>query len=128
MHTISITNLTYDDMRSSFIMPKDEEIHFDLSQLKFARPEGIVLFALLLRGLQLKEGRKIKVSLPDFTMGDYCPLSYLWRIHFFDKLHDSTVYNDEDKLKLEQLKNHREHQSTQFTKIIDNLKTATILK
>lgn len=83
MQTISITNLIYDNIHSFFPLPMEREIHIDLSQLEFVRPDGIVLLTLLLRQLQLREERAIKISLPNFNEGDYCPLSYLWRIHFF---------------------------------------------
>lgn len=124
MQTISITNLIYDNIHSFFPLPMEREIHIDLSQLEFVRPDGIVLLTLLLRQLQLREERAIKISLPNFNEGDYCPLSYLWRIHFFDKLSATTIFEDEDRYKLEQLKNYREHQSTQFTNIIDNVDTS----
>lgn len=123
MQIISITNLIYDNIHSFFPLPVEKEIHFDLSQLEFARPDGIVLLTLLIRQLQLREEHTIKISLPNLKEGDYCPLSYLWRIHFFEKLGATTIFESEDRYKLEQLKHYREHQSTQFTKIIDNFDT-----
>jgi hypothetical protein len=123
MNTISISILDYDHIASILSIQRDGVIHFDLSRLEFVKPDGIVLFTLLLRQLQLNENRVIKLFLPNINEEGPCPLSYLKRIHFFDKLHTATIFNEEDQHKLEQLRHRYEHQSTQFTKIIDKFDT-----
>jgi len=123
MNNISISTLDYDRIASILPIQNDGTIHFDLSPLKFVKPDGIVLLTLLLRRLQLNENRVVKLSLPNVNEEGHCPLSYLKRIHFFDKLQIATIFAEEDQHKLEQLRHRHEHPSTQFTKIIDKFDT-----
>ena len=106
MKSVSLERLDYKSVSSIFGLIEENIVHCDLTSLTFATPDGTIPFLLLLKKIQQNNGAMLKLSLPDFSEANHCPLSYLGRIGFFDKLGPTVLYDKSDRFKLQKLQVH----------------------
>lgn len=117
MKTFRISKLDYPTILNVVSEPYRDHIRLDFSSLEFVQSDGLVLLTLFLHS-ELVTDQHIEMVLPEIKRDEPCPLTYMKRMHFFDKVNNLTFSGD-DASKLNELGNIQEHHSPIFTPLLD---------
>lgn len=117
MKTFRISKLDYPTILSVVSEPYRDHICLDFSSLEFVQSDGLVLLTLFLHS-ELVTDQHIEMVLPEIKRDEPCPLTYMKRMHFFDKVNNLT-FSGYDASKLNELGNIQEHHSPIFTPLLD---------
>jgi len=116
--TYSLFRLDYESIKGLGTISLGLDSIFDLSQLDFATPDGIVLFRLLLHKIINENGKKVKIIFPNESKGQYSVRRYLTHVSLFKGLKVELQLKDQ----IYQLTGKilpKENASPTHTKIID---------
>ena len=119
MKTFRISKLDYTTILNVVSESYRDDICLDFSSLEFVQSDGLVLLTLFLHS-ELVTGMHIEAILPEIKRDEPCPLTYMKRMHFFDKV-DNLTFSDDDASKLTELGKIQEHHSPIFTPLLDPL-------
>ena len=119
MTTIPIYKLDYRTILNIASESQRNDICLDFSSLNFVQPDGLVFLTLFLNS-EMVAGLHIKATLPEIKWDEQCPLTYMNRMHFFEKANNLTI-SDGDESKLAELGKMQEHVSRNFTPLVDSL-------
>jgi len=90
----SLSKLDYNSILGLGSIDYEEDQVFDLSNLEFATPDGVVLFRLILHRISSQNERDVKIILPDSESGKYNVRRYLVHINMFSGLDLSLQIKD----------------------------------
>ena len=117
MKTFRISKINYPTILNVVSDSHRDDICLDFSSLEFVQSDGLVQLTLFLHSELVADSRVIAI-LPEIRREDKCPLTYMKRMHFFEKVDNLTMSND-DESKLIELGNLQEHRSPNFTPLLD---------
>ena len=119
MKTFRIDTVNYSTILNIVSESQKDDICLDFSSLNFVQPDGLVLLMLFLHS-ELVSDSHVGAILPEIKWDEQCPLTYMKRMHFFDKVNNLT-YSDDDGSKLSELGYMQEHHSQNFTPLLDSM-------
>ena len=126
MKTFRIFTLDYTTILNIASKTQKNDICLDFSSLRFVQSDGLVFLTLFLKS-ELVSGLHIQAILPEIRRDEQCPLTYMKRMHFFDKV-DNLILSDDDGSKLSELQTIQEHRSRDFTPLLDLMDEYSIEK
>lgn len=115
----SLSRLDYASLKGLGNIDWDSDCIFDLSQLSFATPDGIVLFRLLLYKMCNEKGKRVKVIFPKEDKGEYSVRRYLTHVNLFNGLKIELELKDQLYHLTGKYLLPKESNSPTHTKIID---------
>lgn len=113
---VDLSNLDYENVVRLIRCFEPGATSINMTNLEFSQTDGLVLLTLFL----VHQGRigVIPVRLCPIK-AESCPLTYMNRVHFFNKVSNYIELDSEDKDKLNTLSRYAEYNSDNFTPLID---------